>query len=318
MSALAVTRSDHVDRLQEIDSGDMKAGFNKRSFVIRHTLAETGLFTQARIAQLSRAMIASKRKDIVSALNFKSAQVQSKFTDLPQADQLTNAVENIGETGSWIKLTRIQDFDPEYREVLDDIIDDMEALSSAPIKPSLTWATMTIFMASPGIATPYHIDHESNFLFQVAGEKDVCLFDQNDRELVPDSDIERFYNGNAEAARYLAEYQDRGTVYHLTPGLAVHHPPLAPHWVKNGGEVSISVSVGLCMKPLEERARIYQANFLMRKLRMNPTAPGRSRVGDAIKTRIMSRLEKRNPKTYREVVFSPMDRLKAPLRLLRP
>ena len=55
-------------------------------------------------------------------------------------------------------------------------------------------------MTSPNATTPYHIDHEPNFLMQVHGEKDICLFDQNDREVLSEADIERFYCGDPQAA----------------------------------------------------------------------------------------------------------------------
>ncbi|MDX7950257.1 hypothetical protein P7D22_03570 [Lichenihabitans sp. Uapishka_5] len=299
------------------DRETFAACFNKTSFLLKHSLPDTGLFTLPRIAELANAMLASGRKDTVSALHFKDARLDSKFTSLAEERQLTDIVERLSNSGSWIKLTRVQDFDTSCAAVLNAMIDDIESLSGVRIRQDLTWATMTLFLASPGISTPYHIDHESNFLFQVQGSKEVCLFSQDDRELLPDREIERFYNGNAEAARYRSELQHRGTVFHLGPGLAVHHPPLAPHWVKNGQDISVSVSVGFCLKPLERRARVYQANFVLRQLGLRPRGPGLSRTGDRVKTGVMSILEKRRPETYQDVVFAPMSRLKAPFRLVR-
>ena len=45
----------------------------------------------------------------------------------------------------------------------------------------------------------------------------------------------------------------------------MHHPPLAPHWVKNGDNVSVSVSVSFCIRSLDHRAKVYQANRLLRR-----------------------------------------------------
>ena len=45
--------------------------------------------------------------------------------------------------------------------------------------------------------------------------------------------------GDGSKAHYREEFSGRETVFHLDPGLAVHHPSLAPHWVKNGDNVSI-------------------------------------------------------------------------------
>ena len=73
-----------------------------------------------------------------------------------------------------------------------------------------------MFVASPNIVTPYHIDHEMNFLFQIAGEKDVCLFDPSDRELLPEEEIERFYFGEVTGLPYPEHLQQRGRTFRLT------------------------------------------------------------------------------------------------------
>jgi hypothetical protein len=43
----------------------------------------------------------------------------------------------------------------------------------------------------------------------------------------------------------------------MVPGVAAHHPPLAPHWVRNGAAVSVSVSIDFCMRAFDRRARVY-------------------------------------------------------------
>ncbi|GGC58584.1 transcription factor [Chelatococcus reniformis] len=306
-----------LDTLLEVNRDIFRSNFNRKSFKFNHSLNGGGLFEIPRLVQLAKRMIAGGTAANFSALNFRRASVDSKFTALPEEQRLAETVERLGESGSWIKLTRTQDFDPEYGEMLTSIIDEIEALSGTPLKRDITWPTMTLFLASPKIATPFHIDHESNFLFQVQGEKDVCLFDGTDRELVPDREVERFYNGNAEAANYREDLQERGTVYRLTPGTVVHHPPLAPHWVRNADNISVSVSVGFCMRALEDRARVYQANFILRMIGLKPLPPGRSPARDWMKTSLLRPLEHRHPKNYGDVVFAPMTRLKAPLNVAR-
>jgi hypothetical protein len=304
-------------RFLHVDDERFKANFNKSSFMFNHSLGDSNLFEIPRIVQLARRMLANGTSANFSALNFRRASLDSKFTSLPVADKLAATVEALGESGSWIKLTKTQDFDEEYNELLRLVISELEEKSGLPLTKDITWATLTLFLASPRIATPFHIDHESNCLFQIKGEKDVCLYDATDRELVSEAEVERFYNGNAEAATYREDLQGRGTVYRLIPGTAVHHPPLAPHWVKNSDNISVSASIGFCMRGLEDRARVYQANFLLRKLGLNPLPPGRSGVRDAIKTKLLSTLEDRDAATYADVVFGPMTRLKAPLNLFR-
>ncbi len=129
---------------------------------------------------------------------------------------------------------------------------------------------MTILLSSPGIITPYHIDHESNLLFQIAGKKEVWLFDPRDPRVLREEEIESFYVGNINAADFRTAAQPLGTLYRLTPGLALHNPPLGPHWVQNGNGVSVSVSLNFSLRSSEPRARVYQMNYYLRRLGWHP------------------------------------------------
>lgn len=293
---------------------DFKNKYNKSAFAFRHNLAGTNLFALDRIANTAKRMLAAGRKDVFAALNFQKTQLDSKFSLQRREDELENAVENLSKRGTWIKLTRVHDFDKDYERILDSIIDEVEEMAGIHIRPDITWSSLTLFLASPGVATPFHIDHDSNFLFQIHGSKEVCLFDQNDREVISEEEIENFYSGNVEAAHYRENMQPRGTVFHLDPGTAVHHPPLAPHWVKNGENISVSASVSFTMRSLEDIARIYQANFLLRRMGVNPRHPGVSRNSDAIKKGFMSMFEKKNAHSYRDIIYGPIDRIKDPFK----
>jgi hypothetical protein len=236
---------------------------------------------------------------------------------MQQSEQLDETVSHLGENSTWIKLVRVQNYDSDYAEVLNAITCELESLSDFPLRKDMTWVTMTLLLSSPNITTPFHIDHETNFLFQLQGTKDVCLFPATDRELVPDQEIERYYSGDFSAAFYRQEMQDRGTVFRLTPGEVVHHPPLAPHWVKNGDNISVSISINYCMKTLEKRARVYQANYFLRKMGLKPVPPGLSPLRDSLKWRVISTMEHRHPTSFSDVVHAPVLRLKSPLNAVR-
>jgi hypothetical protein len=190
-------------------------------------------------------------------------------------------------------------------------------MSGQPLRDMITWSGLTVFMASPGVTTPYHIDHESNFLFQIQGAKDVSLHNPNERDIVPDDQLERFYCGDFEAAQYRKELQNRGTVFRLVPGAVVHQPPLAPHWVQNGDNVSVSVSIGFCLRPLDRRARVYQVNHYLRRFGWQPTPPGRSKLRDALKIAGVGLVSKRNPSSPDEILFSGLTRLTTPRRAVK-
>jgi hypothetical protein len=138
-------------------------------------------------------------------------------------------------------------------------------------------------VSSPTVVTPYHIDHESNLLFQIAGEKDIWLFDANDSRVLADEEIERFYIGNIHAASFRPDAEPLGRRFHLSPGRGVYNPPLGPHWVKNGGAVSVSVSLNFSLRPSERDARVYQMNHYLRRMGGHPRRPGNTRAVDWMK-----------------------------------
>jgi len=294
----------------QVDPSAFRGAFNRRSFAFAHTLAGNPLFTLPRLAQLAGRMLAAGDEKKFVALGGESASVASGFNALPRAQRLTSTIEALPTGRSWVKLSSADVFDPDYRAVLEQILAELAELSGSALKDQITWSTLTVFLASPGIVTPYHIDHESNFLLQIAGEKDLFLFDGGDRTVLTEQEIECFYAGDFQAARYRAELQPRASAYRLVPGVVAHHPPLAPHWVQNGTAVSVSVSIGFCMHPLDRRARVYQVNHYLRRLGLTPTAPGRSAVRDSLKSGALGLLSNRRPTTPDEIIHSGLNRLR--------
>jgi hypothetical protein len=303
---------------------DFKSNFNLHPFKFNHTLHRSGLFEIPRIIEISKRIIENNGN--YCALDFRHGSIGAKFGDkyldprlsaMSPSEQMDETFSHLGENGTWIKLVRVQTYDPEYAHVLDIITSEIEGLSDFPLRKDMSWVTMTLILSSPNISTPFHIDHESNFLFQVQGSKDVCLFPPADRELVSDQEIENYYSGNFDAAHYRQELQSRGTVFRLNPGEVVHQPTLAPHWVKNDNNISVSISINYCMKSIEKRARIYQANYFLRKMGLRPLPPGLSPLRDSLKWRAISTLEHRHPATFSDVVHAPVTRLKLPLNAVR-
>jgi hypothetical protein len=140
-----------------------------------------------------------------------------------------------------------------------------------------------LFITSPKRITTYHIDRECSLLLQILGSKQISIFDRNDREVLPEEELERFWSVDHNAPRYKAELQSHATVYELTPGNGVHIPVNAPHWVQNGNNISISLNVNFQYRD-SMRANLYRLNFLLRKLGIQPTPPGKSRVRDTFKS----------------------------------
>jgi hypothetical protein len=117
---------------------------------------------------------------------------------------------------------------------------------------------------------------------QVHGDKQLNVFPPDDREVVTEQEIERFYTTDTNAAIYRPHLQDRADVITLRPGLGVHIPVHAGHWLRNGDNISISVSINY-HSYAGERASLYFVNHYLRKFGIAPTPPFRSPLLDAVK-----------------------------------
>ena len=174
-------------------------------------------------------------------------------------------------------------------------------------------AFVTLFVSSPNEITHYHMDHTWNFLLQLSGRKTVHLFDQHDRNVLRQVDIENFYAGVSNLAR---REGIEGVAYDLQPGEGVHHPVNAPHWVQNGPVVSVSLSLGLCLYQSNKEAKVHQVNYLLRKLRLDPIAPGKSVMRDDAKQRLINLFSDRDATSFNSVVYSGFQRLTLPARAI--
>ncbi len=142
-----------------------------------------------------------------------------------------------------------------------------------------------IFISSPGSVTPYHLDAEYNFLFQLRGAKTISVFDRDDRSVLSEEELEERAK-LAQVHRNMAfkdEYQQRARVFELTPGFALHVPSTAPHWVKNGPNVSVSFSAGFSTRSAQRKERIRRFNYGLRRLGLRPAPLGRCGFCDGVK-----------------------------------
>jgi len=284
---------------------------NQSPFMFHHDLGRHPLFELPRLMRLAAMGIAQGRAD---------AYLSDEELALPKpvrARQMLDKMEGLAEGRHWLKIPEPDHIDPEYAQLLQDMLAEIEALSGAAIHNRMTCFGMEIFLNSPHLQVPYHFDHDTNFLLQISGEKDDTLFDPHDRSVLTEAELEDFYRGNKLAGRFRESILSAGTRHHLAPGLGVHHPPLAPHLICNGDEVSISVAIYFVLPEQERLARVYQSNHFMRKLGLHPHPPGHSKWADWLKTSAMEAFAMSHPHSFDERLYGCVKRLGAPSRMAR-
>jgi hypothetical protein len=85
--------------------------------------------------------------------------------------------------------------------------------------------------------------------------------------------------------------------------------------VKNADNVSISLSVYYTSTELDRRARVYQANALLRRLGLAPRPPGGST--DPLKSAVLTAVSKSKPRTWTEHMFTGVNRMNVPFKAAR-
>jgi len=322
-SSTTYSTSEPPERIILGDEADFRGKFNRSPFMFSHNLAGHPLFELPRLAKLANTLIDQCGQDQVLC-NIGNFPIDKKWSERPKKEeQVAAVIESIETSNSWLLLQDAQR-DPEYKALMEQIITEAEALTGIPFRKEITWLEAYIFVASPHTTTPYHMDSESNFLFQIHGEKEDNLFDQCDRSILTEQEIENFYIGDLGAATYKEESQSKASVYHLTPGKGVYHPVNAPHWVRIGSSYAVSLTILFYMRPFDLRARVYQVNHYLRKLGFNPTPPGKSALLDSIKIHTIGLFSKRKPETKVEVIRSGLMRIRsilaggiAPIKFIR-
>ena len=214
------------------------------------------------------------------------AQPSTDFTTapetLPTKHDVAGTLENIESAEAWMALHNIQE-DAVYQKLVDEVLDYVRPMVEAK-DPGMCHRAGWIFITSPGAVTPYHMDHEHNFILQVRGKKTLHVFDPLDRSIVTERSLELFHAKHSrELVRYKEEFEKTASVFELEPGMGGYMPTTAPHWVKNGDGVSLTVSFTYYTRATLRRKLLHKGNFFLRGLGVEPTPVGQSGLRDAAK-----------------------------------
>lgn len=186
---------------------------------------------------------------------------------------IDETIRSIEQNGSWMVLKFVEQ-DPIYRAFLAETLAELEPLVR-PITGAMLKQEAFVFISSPDAVTPFHFDPEHNILLQVRGRKVINVFPAGDERLVSGEAHEAFHNGGHRNLPWREAFAEQGAPFALEPGKAVYVPVKAPHWVRNGPEVSISFSITWRSEWSfrEEYAR--RMNALLRKAGLRPASPKR-------------------------------------------
>jgi hypothetical protein len=268
-----------MDELLKVNQLEIASNYPDKAFALKHQLVDHPLLQIPRLLELARIL----PEEQIEYYTGKVDVGQDKKKTTPTGLSVEETIQQIKYCESWLVLKRVELVD-EYSQLVDDLL--------SQIKPSILTKTSGatafrgwIFITSPQSISPYHIDPEYNLLLQIRGNKTIHVFDQLDRSIISEQELETYYSaGRAKSQlEFKEEYQEKAKTFVMKPGDGVYVPVSAPHWVKVEDDVSVSMSFTFYSPEIHRRARLFKLNHLLRSRGLNPTPVGRSAVRDAAK-----------------------------------
>lgn len=237
---------------------------------IEHALLDHPLLSLEALVGLAGALPASSIE-----YNPGNLPIGIKPEDVPSpALSPADTIRGIEENGSWMVLKRIEQH-PDYARLLSDCLSEIEPLVRERTGGMLGQEGF-IFISSPNSVTPFHFDPEHNILLQVRGSKTMTVFPNDDETLVSATAVEAFHMGEHHRNQpWQDDFASKGSAVTLVPGQAIYVPVKAPHWVQNGPEVSISLSITWRSEWSYREADARAFNRSLRRLGLSPQRPGR-------------------------------------------
>lgn len=300
-----------------LDAGKLafSQDFDRKSFLFSHHLQGNPLFALPRLAELAKFLMATGDERTLRWQPHQAPIESGWKISHDNSDRVTGAILDLDKSDSWVLLYSVQRH-PEYRRLLDDLM--QEIIAATGVSPDeVTWEDAYIFLASPKSVTPYHIDHEATFLFQIHGNRKARIWDPRDRSVLTEQELENYYAGDFSAAKYRPEIAAKASEHDLVAGKGVHHPCRAPHSFQNGDAYTVAMGVHFCIRKYDRQSGAYQINHYLRRCGLKPVPPGVSPWRDELKIRTVAAFANRHPKDKDELLRSGIRNLLSPMQLAR-
>ncbi|HEY1551889.1 MAG TPA: cupin domain-containing protein [Kofleriaceae bacterium] len=188
----------------------------------------------------------------------------------PKRERLRKCIESLDSAKAFVQIINVPT-DPMYRPLVAEFHAEVAELFPRGQREFLN-RDAAAFLASPRSVTPYHLDHEQNFLLHIAGPKTLYTWRH---DVVPEPVLEVFYGENSSRDVHCPDdAKATARVFALQPGDGVYMPMGSPHAVETGDGVTITFSMLMNTRDSMERVHSYQANHKLRRLGLSPSPVG--------------------------------------------
>jgi Cupin-like domain len=254
---------------------------------VTHALSDHPLLQIDALVELGKRQQARKLVRTHSA----AATAGTSFADAPNLHpnpkDAAATLAEIEQAQAWMSLLNVQ-ADPLYRALIDEILDEVRPAVDRK-DPGMCYRAGWIFVSSPHAVTPFHMDHEHNFILQIRGTKKLYTWDPFDRVVVSERGQELFHDQHSrDLVVWNDAWRDRARVFDLAPGLGGYMPSTTPHMVENGPTPSVTISFTYYTDATRERELLYRGNARLRRLGLQPRPVGASPRRDRLKHAVLA------------------------------
>ncbi|MCR6033593.1 hypothetical protein GGQ22_19465 [Nocardioides sp. zg-579] len=244
----------------------------------RHGLAGHPLLTLEEIARLAEELPPAS----LSAEPAEKPIAAGDAADVAAStDDIGQRIRDVAANRSWFTLLHVHQV-ARYRALVDQVLDDLAEASGMDPK-NLTRRMGFLFASSPKGVTAAHFDIEHSFCMQLQGTRTLGFGRFADEEEKA-REVERYWNGSFgrfhEPPETVAEHV-------ISPGTGCYIPPYTPHWIVNGEETSLSMTVTFMNRDNETESLVQAFNAKIARTGLTPHAFGDSPARDRAKAGAM-------------------------------
>ena len=251
--------------------------FPGRSLGFTHDLHLDDRLTLAAVADLADRL---PRRSVIADTAKQPLLVPQGGPPRGALERPGDVIRDLQNANAWLTLLNVED-DPGMAELMNTYLDHLEMGMSAKQgkRVKMRKRVAFVFVSSPNSVTPVHFDIEHSLLMQVSGCKTVSV-GRFESDATRRHEFDRYWNGSHGR---IEDLQPEVASYTMTPGRAVYIPPGTPHWVHNGPDISLSVTLTYFTAATVRENRVENFNAKLRRRNLNPREPGRSAAVDTAK-----------------------------------
>jgi Cupin superfamily protein len=251
--------------------------FPRRSAGFTHDLHLDDRLTLAAVADLADRL---PRRSVIADTAAQPLLVPQGGPPRGALERPGDVIRDLRNANAWLTLLNVED-DPGMAELMNTQLDQLERGMTAKQgkRAKMRKRVAFVFVSSPNSVTPVHFDIEHSLLMQVSGCKTVSI-GRWENDAARRHEIDRYWDG---AHGRIETLPPEEAAYTMTPGRAVYIPPGTPHWVHNGPDISLSVTLTYFTAATVRENLIEDFNSHLRRRHLKPREPGGSAAVDTAK-----------------------------------